>query len=64
MKKLGVIMAFAFMGLAPFATANAANDGCIDVTLSCGETYKICDSTLSTPDMIEGILAQDKITCG
>lgn len=70
MKKLGIVMAFAFMGLTSFATANAANaanaanDGCIDVTLSCGETYEICDSTLSTPDMIKGIIAQDGITCG
>lgn len=63
MKKLGIIMTFAFMGLTPFATANAANSDCTDVNTSCGGTYQICDWSGSSGEMIMAVIIIDGVLC-
>lgn len=63
MKKLGVIMAFAFMGLTPFTAANAANSDCTTVNTSCGGTYQICDWPGNTGEMIMAVIILDDILC-
>lgn len=65
MKNLFLTLAFIFTATTSFAVNNAVEEDpdCVDVKLSCGVEYEICDYKGNTTQLLKSVLINDDIIC-